>query len=155
MLKALYLITFLSVVLFNSEASFGQAQKKELGVCGKTFSAILKFTKPSEPEITVAVMNEEEFCDYGRYEQSANFLITLYNAKDQVVYDKYVYLNPLTFHEGQGAKGSGKFTKTKIKDNANSRIVKFPVKEDMGAITKYKIQSLSDKKTYETKVIKW
>lgn len=155
MSKTMYLITFLSVVLFNSETSFGQGLKKELGICGKSMSAIFKIAPKGDPALSEAFLKDEEFCDNGRYEQGANFVVSLYNAQDKLVYDKYIYLNPMVFHEGLDKKDTGKFVKTKITENDNSRIVKFPVSKEMGEVTKYKIQSLSDKKTYEIKTIKW
>lgn len=153
MSKTLYLIIFLSVVLIKSETSFGQTLKKELGICGKTMGAILKVDPKAEPVLQSTFMKDTEFCDDGRYEQNANFVIYLYNAKDELVYDKHVYLNELTFHEETNAKGE--FIKTKISPSINSRIVKFPVTKEVGAIQSYKIESLADKKTYGIKKIKW
>lgn len=156
MSKLMYLITFLSVVLFNSESSFGQELKKELGICGKSMSAIFKIAQKAPPVLDGAFMKEDEFCDKGRYEENANFIIRLYNAEDKLVYDKRVYLNPMVFHEGfTDKKDPGAIKKTKITQDANSRIVKFPVSKEMGTITKYKIESLEDKKTYEMQKLKW
>ncbi len=156
MSKKMYLITFLSVVLFNSETSFGQELKKELGICGKSMSAILKIAQKTTPALVEASIHDSEFCDNGRYEESANFVIKLYGAGDKLVYDKHVFLNPLVFHEGMGdKKDPGAIKNTKIKQDGNSRIVKFPVTPEMGKITKYKIESLDEKKTYEIQNIKW
>lgn len=156
MFKTMYLITFLSVVLFNSETSFGQGLKKELGICGKSMNAIFKAGEKINPTLETAVMKDEEFCDNGRYEQGANFVIKLYNASDKLVYDKYIYLNPMVFHEGFDEKEPTKFAKTKIVSDSNSRIVKFPVSKEMGEITKYKVESLlKDKKVYDIQKIKW
>lgn len=154
MSKSMYLITVLSVVLFISKTSFGQTLKKEVGICGKSFSTIFKISPQAEPVLTDSFMKEEEFCDNGRYEQGANFIISLYDANDQLVYDKHVYLNTLTFHESADPK-TGVFKKTKIVEGANSRILKFPVSVDMGQVTKYKIENLEGKKSYEKKKIKW
>lgn len=154
MSKSMYLITILSVVLFISQTSFGQTLKKEVGICGKSFSAILKTSPKAEPVLTDSFIIEEEFCDNGRYEQGANFVISLYNAKDQLVYDKRVYLNSLTFNESADPK-TGVFKKTKIVEGSNSRILKFPVSVDMGKVTTYKIENLEGKKSYEKKKIKW
>ncbi len=154
MSKSLYLITILSVVLFNSQTSFGQSLKKELGICGKTFSTVLKVAPKTDPSFSDSFMIEEEFCDNGRYEQGANYIISLYNAKDQLVYDKRIFLNVLTFTEATDPK-TGKFKKTKVIEGNNSRILKFPVSKEMGEVSSYKIEALENKKTYSTKKIKW
>ena len=154
MLKSLYLITILSVVLINSKTSFSQTMKKELGICGKTFSTLMKIAPKTDPSFNESLLTEEEFCDNGRYEQGANFVISLYNAKDQLVYDKRIFLNTLTFQENSDPK-TGVFKKTKIAEGSNSRILKFPVSAEMGEITSYTIESLETKKTYSKKKIKW
>lgn len=153
MFKTMYLITFLSVLLLNSETSFSQSLKKELGICGKSFNAVLKTEKNKDPILSTTIMREAEFCDNGRYEENANFVISLYNAKDQLVYDKHIFLNPLTYSERTNKKGE--FVSTKISDAGNSRIVKFPVSKEMGEITSYRIKSISDNKSYELQKIKW
>ncbi|MBC7715226.1 MAG: hypothetical protein H7177_17910 [Rhizobacter sp.] len=154
MLKSLYLITILAVVLINSQTSFSQEMKKELGICGKTFSTLMKISPKADPGFNESLLTEEEFCDNGRYEQGANYIISLYNAKDQLVYDKRIFLNNLTFQESSDPK-TGVFKKTKITEGSNSRILKFPVSSDMGGVTSYKIESLDAKKTYSKKKIKW
>jgi len=154
MSKSMYLITILSVVLFISKTSFGQTLKKEVGICGKSFSALLKVSPKSNPILSDPFIREEEFCDNGRYEQGANFIISLYNAKDQLVYDKRVYLNTLTFNESTDPK-TGVFNKTKITAGSNSRILKFPISVDMGQVTSYKIENLESKKSFEKTKIKW
>ena len=98
-------------------------------------------------------MKDAEFCDDGRYEMNANYVIYLYNAKNELVYDKKIYLNELTFHEETNS--NGEVTSTKISSGINSRIVKFPVTKEAGTISSYKIESLTDKKTYSVKKIKW
>ncbi len=153
MSKTVYLIIFLSVVLIKSETSFGQTLKKELGICGKTMGAILKVDPKAEPVLKSAFIKDAEYCDDGRYELNANYVIYLYNAKNELVYDKHVYLNELTFHEETNSEGE--FVKTKITPSINSRIVKFPVTKEVGTIHSYKIESLVGKKTYDMKVIKW
>ena len=153
MFKTMYLITFLSVLLLNSETSFSQSLKKELGICGKSFNAILKIEKEKAPILSTTVMGQTEFCDNGRYEENANFVISLYNAKDQLIYDKYIFLNPLTYSEKTNKKGE--FINTKISDAGNSRIVKFPISTEMGEVTSYRIKSLTDNKTYDLQKIKW
>lgn len=153
MSKTIYLIIFLSVVLIKSETSFGQTLKKEQGVCGKTMGAILKVDPKTEPILKNTFMKDAEYCDDGRYELNANYVIYLYNSKDELVYDKYVYLNELTFHET--ANDKGEFTKTKIVPSINSRIVKFPVPKTAGDISSYKIESLVEKKSYTKQKIKW
>lgn len=154
MSKSLYLITILSVVLFISKTSFGQSLKKEVGICGKSFSAVLKVAPKTDPVFSDAFIIEDEFCDNGRYEQGANYIISLYNAKDELIYDKRVFLNTLTFNEVADPK-TGVFKKTKIVEGTNSRILKFPISKEMGDVTSYKIESLESKKTYEKKKIKW
>ena len=149
MSKTLYLITFLSVLLLKSETSFSQGLKKELGICGKSFNTIFKVEKDKDPVFTTAVMSDQEFCDNGRYEEGANFIIMLYNAKNQLVYDKHIFLNPQTFSEVANEKGE--FTETKISDAQNSRIVKFPLTKEMEAFTTYTIKSIKTKKLYESK----
>lgn len=150
----MYLITILSVVLTFSKTSFGQSLKKEIGICGKSFSTILKIAPKTDPVFAESFMREEEFCDNGRYEQGANYIISLYNAKDQLVYDKRIFLNALTFNESADPK-TGVFKKTKIVEGSNSRIIKFPVSKEMGEVTSYKIESLENKKTFAKKKIKW
>lgn len=153
MSRTLYLIIFLSVVLIKSETSFGQTLKKELGICGKTMGAILKVDPKTEPILKNTFIKDVEYCDDGRYELNANYIIYLYNAKNELVYDKHVYLNEHTFQEETNAEGA--FVKTKIAASINSRIVKFPVTKEVGAIHSYKIESLVGKKVYGMKVIKW
>lgn len=155
MSKTLYLIIFLSVVLIKSETSFGQTLKKELGICGKTMGAILKVNPKVGPILKSAFIKNEEFCDNGRYEQGANYIIYLYNAKDQLVYDKHVYLNEHTILEQANEKGEFEKEKTKILTNINSRIVKFPVPKEIGEVQSYKIESLGEKKVFGIKKIKW
>jgi len=153
MSKTVYLITFLSVLLIKSETSFGQTLKKELGICGKTMGAILKLDPKAEPSLTSLIMKDTEFCDDGRYEQNANFIIYVYNAKSELIYDKHVYLNEHTFLEQTNSKGE--FKKTKILPGNNSRIIKIPITKEMGEAHFYKIESLVVKKTYGIKIIKW
>lgn len=154
MSKTVYLIIFLSVVLIKSETSFGQTLKKELGICGKTMGAIFKNPK-AEPILQSAFMKDEEFCDNGRYEQGANYIIYLYNAKDQLVYDKHVYLSEHTILEKANEEGEFEKDKTKILPSINSRIVKFPVPKEIGEVQSYKIESLGEKKVFGIKKIKW
>ena len=154
MSKTVYLITILSVVLLNSKTSFGQTLKKELGVCGKTMSALLVIAPKVDAELSDAFLQEEEFCDNGRYEQDANFIISLYNAKDQLVYDKRVFLSTIVIQEALDKK-KGTFKKTKITEGPNSRIVKFPISKEIGEVKKYTIESLEDKKVFGKKTIKW
>lgn len=156
MFKTMYLITLLSVVFFYSKTSFSQGLKKELGVCGKSASLIFKLEAQKDPVITEAFLRDDEFCDNGRYEEGANFVLTFYNAQDKAVYDKYIFLNPLTFYEGFDPKAPTKFKDTKIIEG-NSRIIKIPVTKEMGEVISYKIQSLEgkNKKTYDKKKIKW
>lgn len=149
MSKTLYLITFLSVLLLKSETSFSQDLKKELGICGKSFNAIFQVEKNKDPVFTTAITKDEEFCDNGRYEEGANFIIMLYNAKNQIVYDKHIFLNPLTFSEAANEKGE--FIETKISDGQNSRIVKFPLTKEMGTFVSYTVKSIKTKKLYEFK----
>ena len=148
--KIVYLITFISFLLFKSETSFSQELKKELGVCGKSFSTIFKVEKDKDPIFTTAIKSDEEFCDNGRYEEGANFVILIYNAKKELVYDKYIFLNPLTFSETTNKKGE--FIKTKISDIQNSRIIKFPISKEMGAFVFYKVKIIKSKKKYESKI---
>jgi hypothetical protein len=155
MSKTVYLIIFLSVVLIKSETSFGQTLKKELGICGKTMGAILKVDPKAEPILKAAFMKDAEFCDNGRYEQGANYIIYLYNAKDQLVYDKHVYLSEHAIAEQANDKGEFEVEKTKILPSINSRIVKFPVSKEIGEVKSYKIESLGEKKVFGIKKIKW
>lgn len=117
-------------------------------------SALFELDASQTPDISLASIKDEEFCDNGRYEENANFVIYLYDAKDQLVYDKYVFLNPLSFSETVDRK-NGAFKKVKFTKGTTSRIVKFPVTPKMNAVTSYKIKSISDSKTYEMKKIKW
>lgn len=153
MSKTLYLITLLSVLLIKSETSFAQTLKKELGICGKTMGAILKSDPKAEPSLTTVVMKDDEFCDDGRYELNANFIIYIYNAKSKLIYDKHVYLNEHTFVEETNSKGE--FKKTKILPGSNSRIIKIPITKEMGEAHSYKIESLVGNKTYGMKKISW
>lgn len=153
MSKTLYLITLFSILLIKSETTFGQTIKKELGICGKSLGAILETDPKTGPTLESLVMSDNEFCDNGRYEENANFIIYIYNAKNELVYDKHVFLNEHTFTEEIDAKGA--FKKTKVLPSSNSRIIKIPISKEMGEAHSYKITSLVDKKTYENKNIKW
>lgn len=155
MSKIVYLITILSVVLFKSETSFAQELKKDLGVCGKTFAAILEMTTTELPQLKSSIIQDDEFCDIGRYEQNANFIISLFNANNELVYDKKVYLNTAAFAEAIDSK-MGSFQKTKIKiDAKNSRIINFPKAPNMGELTAYKVKSLETGKESALTKIKW
>ncbi len=154
MSKSWYLVIFLSVVIFNSKTSFGQELKKELGICGKTVSAILKSTPQDDADLSDIAVDEAEFCDNGRYELNANFIISFYDAKDKLIYNKKVFLTSLSIQESVDKK-KGIFLKTKIAESENSRIVKFPMSKEMGIFTSYKIESLDNSKIYGIKKIKW
>jgi hypothetical protein len=154
MFKTFYLITFLSVVLFKSESSFGQELKKELGVCGKTMDGILEISPKKNPVLSNASIKKEEFCDNGRYELNANYVIYLYNAKDQLIYDKHVFLNPIVYHEELDKKSKA-FKKVEFQKGSNSRIIKFPITNEMGAVSAYKIKSLSTLETSPLQKIQW
>lgn len=154
MLKSLYLITVLSVVLINSKTSFSQTMKKELGICGKTFSTLMKISPKVDPSFNESFVTEEEFCDNGRYEHGANFIVSLYNAKNQLIYDKRIFLNTLIFQESHDPK-TGVFKKTKIVEGSNSRILKFPISKEMGEVASYKIESIEPSIKYSVKKINW
>lgn len=153
MSKTVYLSILLSVLLIKSETTFGQTLKKELGICGKTMATILKLDPSAEPSLSFSVMNKDEYCDHGRYEENANFIIYIYNAKSELIYDKHVYLNEHTFLEETNPKGE--FKNTKILPSINTRIIKIPITKEMGEARSYKIESLIDDKTYKIKKIKW
>lgn len=105
------------------------------------------------PSLTSVIMKDDEYCDDGRYEKNANFIIYVYNAKNELIYDKHVYLNEHTFLEQVDSKG--KFEKTKILPSNNSRIIKIPITKEMGQAYSYKIESLVVKKTFGMKKISW
>ena len=153
MLKTVYLSILLSILLLNSETTFGQTIKKEIGICGKTLGAILETDPTSGPVLDSLFMNNDEFCDNGRYEENANFIIYIYNSKNELVYDKHVFLNEHTFIEEADPKGV--FKKIKVLPSSNSRIIKIPITKEMGEVVSYKIKSLINNKTYDNKKIKW
>ncbi len=153
MSKIMYLIIFLSVLLIKSETTFGQTIKKDLSVCGKTMSAILETLPKIDPNLTSSIISDEEYCDSGRYEENANFIISFYNAKNEMLYDKHVYLNEHTFSEETDSKGD--FKKIKILPSSNSRIIKIPVTKAMGQIDSFSIKSLILNKTYKAKKVDW
>ncbi len=157
MKNSLFLLLFLSVLSFNSKTSFGQGLKKDLGVCGIPMSVVMRFEKNHEPLLESALLlkNNDEYCDNGRYEDNANYIISLYNDKNTLVYDKHVFLNTiLTFEKGDEKK-IGKFKSTKLLSKATSRIVKFPVNPSMGNVTSYKIEAIHEKKATEMKKFIW
>lgn len=154
MSKTLYLIIFLSVVLFKSETSFGQDLKKELGICGKTMDGIFEIEGQKDPALSAVSIKNEEFCDNGRYEHDANFVIYLYNANDQVIYDKHIFLSTINYSEVVDGK-NGSFKKVSFSKGINSRIVKFPMTNEMGTVTSYKVKSLKNQKMTEMKKIQW
>ena len=45
MIKGLHFFLILSVVICNSKTSLGQDLKKDLGICGKTMSTLMKFNQ--------------------------------------------------------------------------------------------------------------
>lgn len=153
MSKRMYLTILFSILLLKSATSFGQTKQRELGVCGKTMGAVLKTDPKAEPILTYLVMADNEYCDYGRYEENANYIIYIYNSKNKLIYDKYVYLNENTFLEQTNSEGE--FIKTKVLPSSNSRIIKIPITHEMGEVYSYKIESLLDKKKYGVKKIKW
>lgn len=153
--KLRYLSIILSFLLINSKISFSNVLKKELGVCGKSMGAILEISPEKEPLLLEnIILEKEEFCDYGRYEKGANYKIFLYNTEEKLVYDKSVYLNPLTIRE-QTNKKTGAFVKTKIEEKRSSRIVKFPIPKEMGEIAFYQIESIKLEKKYDKKKMSW
>jgi hypothetical protein len=127
------LLLFISVFQIYSKQSFAQVMKKDLGICGTTFSAIFKVDPKADPSIESIFEKQEEFCDDGRYEKNANYLISIYNEKNELVYDKKIYLNPVVFQESIDKK-TLKFKKTILGKNETSRIVKFPVEKKDGHI---------------------
>ena len=153
MSKLLYLSILLSFLLIKSETTFGQTQKKQSEICGKIMSTILTTDPKLDPALDLSSMLNDEFCDSGRYEENANFIISFYNAKNKFIYDKHVYLNEYTFVEQTNSKGD--FIKTKILPSTNSRIIKVPINNEMGEVHSYKIQSLIDNKTFAITKIKW
>jgi len=152
-----FLILFLSVLSFNSKTSFGQGLKKDLGICGQTLSAILKFDQNKNPYLDnpIFLESKEEFCDDGRYEEHANYIISLYSDKNVLVYDKHIYLNIFQTMEKMDEKKSGKFKSTKLKVGTTSRIVKFPINEKMGNVVSYQIESIQEKKITEKLKLNW
>ncbi|NOT79670.1 MAG: hypothetical protein HOP07_11820 [Bacteriovoracaceae bacterium] len=157
MIKGLHFFLILSVVICNSKTSLGQDLKKDLGICGKTMSTLMKFNQAGEPVLESAMVIEanEEFCDGGRYEEHANYKIYLYDQNNTLVYDKLIFLNPLLVIEKLDDKKKGKFKSVKMIPHATSRIVKFPITKMMNSITSYKIQSIETKQSTQIKKIDW
>lgn len=153
----LLLFTFLSVIAFFTSSLFAQTKlKKEQGLCGKTMSAVLKTDPQADNHLISIFKLDDEFCDYGRYEENANFIIYLYDDKDRLVYDKYVYLNPFTIHESTDPKKNpGKIKLQKIEKGTASRIVKFPLAPQLGNVKSYQIESLAEKKVSKRFAITW
>ncbi len=155
-MKTLLLICILSAPLLNSSSLFAEVTlKKELGICGKTMSTVFKVSPTAEPEFTSAIVLEEEFCDYGRYEENANYILSLYDAKNQLIYDKYIYINPINLLEAIDPKNSGKLQIKKVEKTPTSRIVKFPQSLSTGKIKYYSVKQLTDNKTFAKKSIDW
>ncbi len=160
-MKLLLLIFTLSAPFFNSTLLFAEALfsevtlKKELGICGKTMSTLFRISPTSEPEFTLAITFEQEFCDYGRYEENANYIISLYNAKDQLIYDKHIYINPINRLEAVDPKVPGKLKIIKVEKAPTSRTVKFPYSEAMGEIKYYSVKQIAENKRYAKKIIDW
>ena len=115
--------------------------------------AILETDPKLAPVLDSFVLSDVEFCDHGRYEENANFIIYIYNLKNELIYDQYVYLNEHTFSEEIDSKGV--FTKVKVLPSSNSRIIKIPITKEMGEAHSFKIKSLINNKTYDNKKIKW
>jgi len=146
----------LSAVLLITSSLFAQEKmKKELGICGKTMSAVFKIGPNIDPQIASAFKLEDEFCDYGRYEENANFILYLYDSTGKLVYDKQVYLNPVNLIEQDDPKKPGELALKKRELAPTSRIVKFPLTASMGKVSSYKIESIKDKKTTDKKTINW
>lgn len=158
-MPSFFLCTILSAFVLYSSQIFGDQNKltlkKEQGVCGKTLSVVFKIGPNISPEFSNAFKLPEEFCDYGRYEEQANYIIYLYNKDQKLVYDKYIYINPLSYFEGLDSKEVGKFKSAEVKKENKTRIIKFPMASNMGEISSYKIESIVHKKVYEMKTIKW
>jgi len=141
--------------IFTSPLFAQSCLKKELGICGKMMSVVFKTSPAADPEFVVVFKLDEDFCDYGRYEENANYILYLYDAKDKLIYDKHVYLNPVNIQESTDPKKPGKLTLQKIEKVPMSRIVKFPMAPQMGEIKKYRIESLIDKKSTSLKTLNW
>ncbi len=155
--KLMYLITFLSVFLLNIKYSFSEEKsaphlKKDLGICGKTISATFELIPQKEPKLSDPVEIDEEFCDGGRYEIPANFIIELYNANKKLVYDKHIYFSEEQFHEHFDNK-TGKIKIEKVTETDGSRIVKFPLSLDFKKFVYYKVKNIRTQKITELKKI--
>lgn len=154
-------LTISSVCLLITSSLFTQTfaetkLKKELGVCGKTLSTVLKVDPTADAQISSAFKLEEEFCDYGRYEENANYIVYLYDANDKLIYDKHIQLNTLSVYESTDhKKAPGKIEIKNLSKNPVSRVVKFPLSAEFGSIKSYKIESLNDKKTTAKKSLTW
>lgn len=146
---------FLSVAVLFTSPLFAEVElKKELGVCGKTMTVVFRIFPAADPDFTSAFKLDEEFCDYGRYEENANYIISLYDDRDQLVYDKRVYINPINVVESDDPKRPGKLEMVKIEKAPMSRIVKFPLPSHL-TYKSYLVKSIKDQKTYAKKIIKW
>ena len=153
MSKKIYLMLLFSILFFKPETIFGQTLKKKSGICGKTMGAILKTDPKSIPDLDSIIVKDDIFCDNSRYELNANYIISIYNNKNELVYDKHIYLNNYTFLEEADSDGTLKMIK--VLSGNNYRIIKIPINKEMGEVNAYKIKSLTLNKTYETKKIKW
>ena len=153
--------TISSVCLLITSSLFTQTfaetkLKKELGVCGKTLSAVLKVDPTTDAQISSAFKLEEEFCDYGRYEENANFIVYLYDANDKLIYDKHVQLNTLSVYESTDhKKAPGKIEIKNLSKKPVSRVVKFPLTTEISSAKSYKIESLDEKKMTAKKSLTW
>ena len=153
--------TISSVCLLITSSLFTQTfaetkLKKELGVCGKTLSAVLKVDPATDAQISSAFKLEEEFCDYGRYEENANYIVYLYDANDKLIYDKHVQLNTLSVYESTNPKKTpGKIEVKSLSKKPVTRVVKFPLSPEISLAKSYKIESLDEKKMSDKKNLTW
>jgi hypothetical protein len=155
-MKLSTIFTLSVALLITSSLSAEEKMKKELGICGKTLSAVLKVAPNAEPQIASAFKLEDEFCDYGRYEQNANYIVYFYDAKDKLVYDKYVFLSTEVVHETTDHKKKpGEIELKKISKGPASRVVKIPLDAKLEQIKSYKVESLEDKKISAKKSLTW
>lgn len=149
-------LTLSAFLLITSSLSAEEKMKKELGVCGKTLSTVLKVAPNAEPQISSAFKLEEEFCDYGRYEKNANYIVYFYDAHDKVVYDKHVFLSTDVIHESTDHKKKPGEIELKKKDKGPaSRVLKIPLDAKLEQIKSYKVESLEDKKISAKKSLTW
>lgn len=147
--KLLYISTLvLSITVYMAQGT--AASQETSASCGKRLAATFKVTNGKEPRLEEFMRAEEEFCDEGLDELSANFELSFYDQNKKIIYTKKVYLSPSIKIETVDKEG--RFISSKEMEGTTSRVVAMS-EENSKQFAYYSIKSLTDKEVVSMKPI--